>query len=112
MQLQKDLAELEQANIQLVAISYDSEETLKEFAESREITFALLSDKSSKAIDAFEVRNADVRQGSRMDGIPHPGTFLLDQDGVVRAKLFKEGYRARHTTDELLKAAKQFTEAK
>jgi peroxiredoxin len=104
--LQKDQTELAQANIQVVAISYDSEEVLKKFAEERAISFPLLADTGSKTIDAYQVRNADVPKGGRIDGVPHPGTFLLDEKGVVRAKLFKEGYRARHTTDELLKAAK------
>jgi hypothetical protein len=38
--------------------------------------------------------------------VPYPGTFILDRDGVIRAKLFLEGFRDRHTTDALIKAAK------
>ena len=38
--------------------------------------------------------------------MPNPGTFILDQEGVIRAKLFLEGYRDRHTTEALIKAAK------
>ena len=40
-----------------------------------------------------------------MDGVPHPGTFLLDKTGTVRAKLFYEGYKRRHATDEIIQAA-------
>ena len=40
-----------------------------------------------------------------MDGIPLPGTFILDARGVVRAKLFHEGYEQRHATDEIIAAA-------
>jgi hypothetical protein len=29
----------------------------------------------------------------------------VDRDGVIRAKLFLEGYRARHTTAALVEAA-------
>jgi hypothetical protein len=38
--------------------------------------------------------------------VPNPGTFLLDRDGVIRAKLFLEGYRTRHTTAALVEAAR------
>jgi hypothetical protein len=38
--------------------------------------------------------------------VPFPGTFLLDRDGVIRAKIFLEGFRDRHTTEALLKAAR------
>jgi peroxiredoxin len=39
-------------------------------------------------------------------GVPNPGTFILDQEGVIRAKLFLEGYRERHTMEALINAAK------
>jgi hypothetical protein len=34
------------------------------------------------------------------------GWIFIDQQGVIRAKLFHEGYRQRHSTDELIEAAK------
>lgn len=41
-----------------------------------------------------------------LEGIPHPGTYILDKDGVVKAKLFLKKYQARHSIDELLEASK------
>ena len=105
MQLQKDLNRISDAGIDVVAVSYDSVDTLKAFAEKKTIKFPLLSDTQSEAIDAYHIRNQDVKEGSRLDGIPHPGTFLLDSDGVVRAKLFYT-VRKRHGSDELIEAAK------
>ena len=43
--------------------------------------------------------------GSRV-ALSHPGTFIIDQEGVIRHKLFLEGHRVRHSTEELGKAAK------
>lgn len=99
------------AGIQLVAVSYDSTDSLKEFAESKSITFPLLSDKGSKVIDKYKVRNTDIRKGSRQDGIPHPVTIVVGKDGKVTHKLTKS-IRDRHTADELLKAVKSKTPAK
>ncbi len=67
------------------------------------MTFPLLSDPDSKTIDAYNVRNEAAK--GRLEGVPRPGTFVLDGGGVIRAKLFLEGFRDRHTTEALLKAA-------
>jgi peroxiredoxin Q/BCP len=104
VQLQSDLKTIENAGIQLVAISYDPPEVLKRFSDQSKITFPLLSDPDSKTIDAYHIRN-DAAQG-KAEGVPNPGTFLVDREGVIRAKLFLDGYRDRHTTEGLLKAAK------
>jgi hypothetical protein len=37
--------------------------------------------------------------------VPYPGTILIDKDGVIRAKLFLDGYRERHPNEELIKTA-------
>lgn len=105
VQLQKEYKNIEAAGIRVVAVSYDSVETLSQFAKKNSIGFSLLSDPDSKAIDAFHVRNEKARKNQRQDGIPHPGTFLIDKDGIVRAKLFYS-IRKRHTPEELIKAAK------
>ena len=95
---------IDDAGIQVVGISYDQQAILKKFADKSKITFPLLSDPESKTIDAYHIRNAAAK--GRAEGVPHPGTYIVDQDGVIRAKIFLEGYRDRHTTDALLKAAK------
>ncbi len=41
-----------------------------------------------------------------MAGIPHPGTFVVDKKGVVRAKLFMKKYSERHTVKELIATVK------
>lgn len=107
VQLQADAEKIEAAKIRLVGISYDSPEILKRFTEEHEISFPLLSDPDSKVIDAYKLRNEDVRKGSRQDGIPHPATVLVDKERVVRAKLAYDDFRKRHTTEELLAAAEK-----
>ena len=90
--------------MQVVAISYDSVAVLKRFAEKRGITFPLLSDAGGKTIDAYGIRNQEAPE--RVQGIPHPGTFIVDQAGVIRAKLFYEGYQKRHGSADILGAVK------
>ena len=72
MQLQKDLKSLQEKRIRLVAISYDSVEVLREFGKRQKIGFALLSDPESKTIDAYGIRNQEMK-GKRIDGVPCAG---------------------------------------
>ena len=102
--MQRDLKSIEEAGVQIVGISYDSPAVLKRFSDRQKITFPLLSDPESKTIDAYHIRN-DAARG-KAEGVPHPGTFVLDREGVIRAKLFLDGYRDRHTTAALVEAAK------
>ena len=84
-------------------MSYDDPKTLAAFALERGIGFPLLSDAGSKTIDAWGIRNEEAR--GRTDGIPDPGTFLLDESGVIRAKLFYGGYKKRQSAADILRAA-------
>ena len=104
VQLQRDLKSIEDAGVQIVGISYDEPKVLKTVSDRMKITFPLLSDPESKTIDAYHIRNEAAK--GKAEGVPHPGTFILDREGVIRAKLFLEGYRDRHTTEALIKAAK------
>lgn len=90
----------------VVGVSYDSPKVLADFARKSKITYPLLSDPESKVIAAYGVLNKASASG-RLKGIPHPATFLIDSKGVIRDKLAIEGYRDRHGTDELVKAAKK-----
>lgn len=87
-----------------MGISYDSLAVLQHARAKHNITFPLLSDEGSQTIDAYGVRDREAE--GRAKGIPHPATFLVDKQGVIRAKLFYEGYTRRHTSLELLEAAK------
>jgi peroxiredoxin len=104
VQLQRDLKSIEAEGIQLVGISYDDTKVLKMFSDRIEIAFPLLSDPGSRTIDAYNLRNVSAR--GKAEGVPNPGTFILDRDGIIRAKLILEGFSERHTTEALIEAAK------
>ena len=102
--MQRDLKSIEAAGVQLVGISYDDTKALKTFSDRMKIAFPLLSDPGSQTIDAYHIRNTAAR--GKAEGVPNPGTFILDREGVIRSKLFLDGYRQRHTTEALIEAAK------
>lgn len=102
MELQAQGESTRQRGLGLAAISYDSPETLKEFAARRGITFPLLSDKGSAVIKRYALLNESVAADSTQFGIPHPGTFVLDRAGTVTARYFEEKYQERDTLASIL----------
>lgn len=102
--MQKDLAKFETAGVRVVGISYDSTEVLKKFADRQKITFPLLSDPGSKVIEAYGLYNGEAK-GTRIEGVPYPGTIVVGPDGKVIGKKFYAGYKDRHTADEIIAVA-------
>ena len=84
MELQSRYADITKQGLGLIAISYDSPETLRRFSDSRGISFPLVSDGGSAIIRRYGLLNDTVDSKSRTYGIPHPGTFVVDRKGVVR----------------------------
>jgi len=102
VELQGRYEELKREGLGLIAISYDSPEVLKNFATTRGITFPLLSDKGSAIIKRFGLLNTTTDPNTRFYGIPFPGTFIVDRNGVVRARHFEEAYQERNTVASIL----------
>ena len=90
MELQSRYADITKQGLGLIAISYDAPETLKKFADSRAITFPLISDPGSAIIKRYGLLNDTADPKSRTYGIPHPGTFIVDRKGVVQSRFFEE----------------------
>ena len=86
---------LEREGVRLAAISYDSVETLGEFAEKYGIGFPLLSDSGSAVIRAFGIFNTNMAPDLRAYGVPHPVEYLLTPEGEVARKYFVPNYQHR-----------------
>ena len=104
VQLQYILGEIEAAGGQVVGISYDPVEKLKDYAQRGHVTFPLISDVDSRTIDAYDIRFKDAP--AETSGFARHATFIVDQDGVIRAKLFELSYKERPTVDALINALK------
>jgi catechol 2,3-dioxygenase-like lactoylglutathione lyase family enzyme len=102
VELQENLDKIRRQGLGLAAISYDSVAALKDFADRKNISFPLLSDAGSEIIRAFGLLNEKPLPASPQYGIPHPGTFVVNRDGLIEAKYFEENYRERHTASEIL----------
>ena len=82
-------------------MSYDSPEILKAFADRRTITFPLLSDSSSVAIQAYDVLNTEAT--GQFKGMARPGYFFIDTRGIIREKFFEAKYRERWSGNHVIR---------
>ena len=97
--------QIEAMGINVVALTFDSVEKLKTVQEDQNIQFPLLHDEEVTHVNAFGIRNLDYEQGHRIHGIPYPGIFLIDSNGVIKAKFAEERYQDRPPFGDILGAA-------
>jgi hypothetical protein len=102
----------EDAGITVYGISYDSEEQLLAFAEQYDVTYDLLSDFDSAVIRQFGILNTlispdDPTQGADrpLYGLPFPGVYLTDEQGVVTEKFFHRHYATRESAGAIRDSA-------
>jgi AhpC/TSA family protein/cytochrome c biogenesis DsbD-like protein len=86
----------------VAALSYDSAELLRVFAQRKGLDYPLLSDSESKVIRAFGILNENYARDHPGYGIPYPGMFIIDERGVVKAKYFEDDHRERYTAASIL----------
>ncbi|MFT5444407.1 MAG: hypothetical protein ACI8W3_003462 [Myxococcota bacterium] len=99
-------SKFQDAGIELYAISYDDEEVLREFSEKQNIPYRLLSDIDSEVITRYGILNDQIgRAGAFLEGIPYPGVYVTDEDGIVVAKFFHDTYKKRDSPEQLIDAA-------
>ena len=101
MELGQQNENLRKLGLKSLAVSYDSPDIWRHFMERKKLAFPYLADTKSNLIDSFGLRNKAVNIDF-MQGIPHPGVFLLDAQGRVTAKYFEDDFRERFTIASIL----------
>jgi peroxiredoxin len=126
VELQGRVEELRKNGIDVVGISYDSQEILVDFTKRHGITYPLLSDIGSATIKQYGILNTVVEEAlgpngkdpavradlqiyatvnepsERLRGIPFPGTFIVDRQGRVTSRFFEDYYWERNTVSNVL----------
>lgn len=61
-----------------------------------------MSDPGSAIIKRYGLLNTTLDPATRFYGVPHPGTFIVDRQGVVRSRHFESAYQERSTVASIL----------
>jgi hypothetical protein len=94
--------EFESKGLNVAAVSYDSPAVLKHFADRAGVEYPLLADTDSEVIRAFGILNERIPEDHRFYGIPNPGYYVIDENGIVQSKYFEERYQDRFTSASIL----------
>ena len=101
MELQSRYQDLRAGGLELAVITYDPIGTQRAYVERQGLEFTMLSDVGSEIIKRYGLLNETVEPTSRVYGIPHPGTFILDADGRVVERFFEQGHQPRNTVSSI-----------
>ncbi len=107
---------------QLIAISADRPEKLRESIEKQELHYVLLSDSSTAAAQAFGIAfrvdektlerykqfgiDLEEASGEKHHILPVPAAFVAGTDGVIKFEYINPNYKIRINPELLLSAAK------
>ena len=105
MQLIEITEQFEELGVSVVAMTYDPVDFLKETELDRGVTFTLLHDEGITHVNRIGILNTDYEPDSRAYGVPYPGIFLVDTEGVIRYKFAEESYRDRPDFANVVEAA-------
>jgi peroxiredoxin len=102
------LTDEQNATTELIALASDGPEQLQmmvdrvsEATDGRAITYTLLSDPDASVINRYGLFNQNDPQGR---AIPHPTTYVIDMEGVVRWKMTEVDYRIRPENVDIVAA--------
>lgn len=100
-----------QSTTEIIALSSDDEGDLQmmvdRVAEENDglmLDYTFLSDPGAGVINRYGLFNQDDPRGR---AIPHPTTYVIDQDGVVRWKMTEVNYRERPENADILAALEE-----
>lgn len=109
VELQSRVDEFREAGFEVFVVSYDPEPALASFAARHDITYDLLSDVESEVIRRFGILNTVIDPGDQRAwpyyGVPFPGTYVVDESGVVTEKFFNRHYATRTSPTTILDKA-------
>lgn len=92
--VQAEIGRFEERGARVMAISADTPWSHRAWAEERGIGFPLLSDLEREAVDSYGVRHED--------GYPERAYFVIDRDGVIRAKKIEDSPKDQPEVDAVL----------
>lgn len=103
VELQARSADLKKDGIGIAAITYDPVAVLADFSKRRGITFPLLSDPGSATIKRYGIFNTTIPESNTQSyGIPFPGTFMVNAQGIVTSRFFEQAYQERNTVGSIM----------
>ena len=102
--IEQSLDQFKAVGIRPVAISIDSPEVSRNFAQQADYTFTFLSDPNADVARRYDLVHAGAGENGR--DIARPAEFLIDATGTVQWLNLTENYWVRARPEEVLEVAR------
>ena len=102
IELQNMKSEFDAKGISIVMMTYDEPEIQQAFINRHSIEYPILSDVNAESFANLEVLREEYGPDDMNYGLPYPGMFVVDTDGIIKGKLFIEAYSYRVDTNAVL----------
>jgi peroxiredoxin len=99
------LPEFAALGLAVVSISVDEVPLIRKFADAGNIAFTLLADPAGDINESIGIRDPQYPTGSAAFGVPRPTLYIVDRDGIIRARFMEPTYRTRPDPDLVLAEA-------
>lgn len=107
------MTEEQRQETEIVALASDDPTDLQRMVDrvaeeyDRQLDMVFVSDPDALVINRYGLYNQDDPRGR---AIPHPTTYVIDKEGVVRWKMTEVNYRIRPTNEDILAALSEIEE--
>ena len=96
------LADFEALGLSVISVSVDEVPLIKNFHDEQGIGYAMLADPNGDINEELGIRDAQYPVGSAAFGVPRPILYVIDRNGVIRARYMEPTYRTRPDLDLVL----------
>ena len=110
MELRALLPEALRDDTEIVTVSVDDQDGMQRMIDRVTATdgvapdFIMLSDPDHAVIDRYGLFNEEAPPNRPL---PHPATYVIDKDGIVRYRFVEVDYRVRPSNEDILAVLEQ-----
>lgn len=106
VELREGYKKFADAGMKLYTISYDDPQAIADFVIAHNIPYPILSDLDSEVIREYGIFNTEIEPGDiPVYGVPFPGTYIVDEEGIVTEKFFYDTYKRRDGPESMIDSA-------
>jgi peroxiredoxin len=89
------LPEFKALGLNVVSISVDEIALIRKFYDAGDIGYTMLADPKGDINESLGIRDPQYPVGSAAFGVPRPTLYVIDRNGIVRARYMEPTFRTR-----------------
>lgn len=107
VEINQRLAEFKALGFNVVSVSHDTVDKIREFHTAQNIGFTMLADPDGAVVNSLGIRDLQYADGSKAYGVARPMIFVINSQLQITHKFAKQSYRDRPDLNAVLAALKR-----